>query len=420
VERNLTVNGGTKLFGSVMTCSPPGSQAPITSGILCRGNVSLRYGVQPGMGVDDLMAFLTSQGDTSLKDVHEKYLSPLLASVAPNAAKIVGPFHPRLPYIAQFATTIGFAVIIPFPAPIPYDNVCVPIFRVLSYVYSISLNYTLGENLYPQSDWWIFGNGCVPVVPRVEPEGLVSALKGFKAPIPTLTDPGKFFQQQLEKFTENVCKALAKQVGTEILKMVAREVAGLLEGAKQAGDIANKAIGFIQQRIGDPLQGLTDDLKNQLEVAVRSTTDEYIEKPVRQVVEKAQQEVEAYFERAMLRNCPGLLVYAGGSLSVGTAGDPAALAAGMFVAGEHLTMECERTVGTLVSASGDVRARAFMYNPYFSHASLYQPKDSPDWTGLDWFTAGTRCEYAADQDSKSALEIGPPVYHVTAQGWTNQ
>jgi hypothetical protein len=141
-------------------------------------------------------------------------------------------------------------------------------------------------------------------------------------------------------------------------------------------------------------------------------------KPVKQVAHSLQTQIEECIERAFLWNTPGLLVHSGGTLHIG-AGAP--FAAGMFVAEKDVIIDADKTVGLIVSLGGHVRAKTLLHNPYFSHASLYLPKDTPaEWPTLGWPAAGMRFEYGQQHDSKASVDVGPDVVHVTAQGWTDK
>ena len=111
-------------------------------------------------------------------------LNALFQDVAPNLAKVAGPFHTRKPFFASYAATFQLTMVptpvgtipVPSPIPLPRKNVLVPIFRGFTYAYAPALNASIGENLYTHADWWGFGQGTVPVLPKIDPMRMVKGL----------------------------------------------------------------------------------------------------------------------------------------------------------------------------------------------------------------------------------------------------
>ncbi|MEW6278832.1 MAG: hypothetical protein AB1758_09435, partial [Candidatus Eremiobacterota bacterium] len=108
---------GSQLFGSVLVGSRPGQVHPITSAILVNGEVNLPYGVFSGAPLPDVVDWLATKVP-ALGGVN-KVLVPFLNDVAPNAAKVIGPFHMRACYFASYAATFKLVVIPGTGAPVP-------------------------------------------------------------------------------------------------------------------------------------------------------------------------------------------------------------------------------------------------------------------------------------------------------------
>ena len=413
VHGNLNVDGGSPRWGSVMVCSPPGEPSPITSSILCTGNVTTRYGVHPGMSVTDLVKALADH-DRNLARLHDDLLEPFLTEVAPNAAKVFGPFHVRKPYLAQFATTIGFVFIIPHPGP-TYPNLMVKIFRTLAHTYTVSLNFTLGENLYTHADWWFFGDGAVPVVPRGDPEALIQELSNIQLQI-QFPDPEQVAQRLLTRFVNRVAQKLVEQVVATVVTTIIQTVGEVVQGGKQLSEVSTGVVDQLMNGISGDLSTLRDELEQEFELALDDATQQFLHRPAINLANDVLRQIDNSILQALLRDTPGLLVYAGQSMTIGTDTKAPPLAVGMFVARGDLRINASQTIGSLVSAEGSVEAKDLLFNPYFTYASLYLPKGGPDWNV--WLTAGAELEYGVDADSGQAIEIGSPVYHPTVEAWT--
>jgi hypothetical protein len=414
VDKDLSVEGGSALFGSVVAEAPLGQASALTCAILCQGNVNLKYGVHPGINLDHLFGYFAEKaGGADLLRIQKQVLHPLLTTVAPNAAKIFGPFHIRKPYISSSATTLSLYFIIPGPGP-PYPNIMVKVFRVLASAYGISLNAALGENLVTQCDWWIFGDGAVPIVPRVDGETLLQSLKGIRFPVPNVSDPVAFFKQRLQSFvTKVVIKVTTDAISTCVGELI-KAVTSVLQIGKQVTAAVGAVIDGVLAQFKTSVNQLIEEMKQEFELAVTDAVKELVEKPVRQIIDDLLHQVEASLERSVLRDAPGVLIQAGGSVTIGES----PLSLGMFVARKDVTIGSERCVGSLFSFEGNIKARRLDFLPHFTSASLYVPKAGPDWTSAGWPAAAVEVEYGADCASGKSVDIGPSVYHVTSQGWT--
>jgi len=414
VDKDLSVEGGSRLFGSVVTEAPLGQASALTCAILCQGNVNLKYGVHPGINLDHLFGYFADKaGGADLLRIQKQVLHPLLTVVAPNAAKIFGPFHIRKPYIAASATTLSLYFIIPGPGP-PYPNIMVKVFRVLASAYGISLNAALGENLVTQCDWWVFGDGAVPIVPRVDGETLAQSLHGIQFPVPNVPDPVEFFESRLQSFvTKVVIKVTTDAISTCVGEII-KAVTGVLQGGKQGAMAAGAIIDGVLSQFKTSVSDLIEEMKKEFELAVTDSIKELVEKPVRQMINDLIHQVEASLERSVLRDAPGVLISSEGSLTIGDS----PLCLGMLVARKDVTIGSERCVGSILSLEGNVKARRLDFLPHFTSASLYVPREGPDWTSAGWPAAAVEPKYGEGIGSGKSVDIGPSVFHVTSQGWT--
>jgi len=418
VDRNLTVEGGSALFGSVVVEAPLGQASALTSAILCQGDVKLKYGVQPGISLDNLVAYVAeTTGNSELKKIHRQLLQPLLTQVAPNAAKIFGPFHIRKPYLASSATTLSLYFIIPGPGP-PYPNIMVKIFRVLASAYGISLNAALGENLYTQSDWWLFGEGAVPIVPRVDAETLLDSLKKLQFKVPVAKDPAGFFKNRLQSFVTKVVVRITTDVISTCIGEIIKALTSVIQGGKQATAALGAVIDGVLAQFQTSLEELIEELKREFELAVTDAVKDLVVKPLLELVKDLVRQLEASVERSVLRDAPGLMIQAGGSLTIASPEEQCPLALGLFVARKNVLIQTERCLGSIISLEGNIQARQLTFIPHFTNASLYVPQDHPNWSSAGWPKAAVEIEYGRDFDNGKSVEIGPSLFHLSAQGWT--
>lgn len=401
---------GSSEWGSVVVGGVPGKIHPITSAILADGGVKLPHGVFAASAIDDLVEGIAGN-NAALKGLNDHLLRPLLSNIGPNAAKAVGPFWARKPYFAKYVTTVwiifppilfGAPAPIPVPVapvPLPRENMLNKIARALAYVYSTSLNMSLGENFYTHSDWWIFGEGTVPMVPQMDPVTAATAIANFPNEALDALDPGTI----IKNLVENVVKQAVKYVVVEVLKKVVTEVAtSAIPYGGWAIMIANVA-------------GIDTDLLTK-ENSNKDAGDQLISglgDTVKQAAGDSLNQLRTKFDTLVhdkfLREYNGVLV-TGDTIEVGGKN-----ATGMFVARQALTVTSERCVGTLVSTEGNVNCRSLLFYPYFNRASLYVPKETAD----GWLGRAAQFEYDSAFASGKATDVGPPAIpmHVAAQGW---
>ncbi|MCA9793487.1 MAG: hypothetical protein KC910_16870 [Candidatus Eremiobacteraeota bacterium] len=403
---------GSSQFGSMMVGAEPGEVHPITSALMVDGDVTIPYGIYAGAPLDDLVSSLLEDFPAFQAMAHD-ILYPLISELAPNASKAAGPFHLRKPYFARFATTFQLTIIpptifnppipIPTPVPLPKKNILVPIAHALSYVYTTSLNLTLGENLYLQSDWWPFGQGGVPMAPKLDPVKAAAALSSVSfAPISL---PDIDFETALANFKDQAIEGLVKYVTEEIIQELVEEVAAAVAPA-EIGSVAT-AIDVVTDNLVD-----RDNKLVTAEDFLTGMLDDAFSADAKDALDHLTSNIDTIVENNYLREYSGLLVYSGHNINIH---NTARLATGMFLAEGDINIGAERTVGTMLSRNGSVKARQLLYYPYFNRASLYLPMATSD----NWLERGMELRYGDKLDSGEAVDVGPPPvsFRVSAAGW---
>jgi hypothetical protein len=401
---------GSSQWGSVVVGGIPSRIHPITAGIFGR-KVRLDSGVYAGSAIDDLVEALGKE-DNALKSLNEDLLRPLIANVAPNAAKALGPFWARKPYFAKYATT--FQVIfpptplfgapgppIPPPIPLPSKNVLVPVARVLGYVYSVTQNATLGENFYTHSDWWIFGEGVVPMVPQIDPVKAVAAIGNFGASNLKSLDPETLIKNFLESIVKDIATYAIKEVVKELVKKVAAEAIPYAGLVNMAGDLL---LDVTQDLTG--LETKKEGAGGSMTAALTDAVADAAKNTLKQLSNNFSLDKADEF----LREYNGLLVYADDSITVNGKN-----ATGLFIAQNNIDIGANQCVGTLFSRQGNVTCKSLLFYPYFNRGSFYVPKAQSS----DWLERAVQFDYDSSFASDQAVDVGPPAIpaKITAQGW---
>lgn len=394
---------GDPRFGSLWVCSPPTQVAPVTSAIFVQGSATLPYGSYSAATLDD--AARAVSGSAALGDALETFFT----DVAPNLAKVEGPFHERKPYFASYAATFQLTIVptpfgpvpIPTPIPLPKKNILVPMFRALSMTYAGTLNMNLGENLYTHADWWGYGEGVVPAMIKLNPLGPMNAIKGLSL---TGLDLSFDWQDTLTELTTSVMKEAAAfaitQVGKKLVTAVMTSalpggsvISNLIDEVFDVVDVRESSFVEFRQKIVDaalgPIVSKLEDVKN-----------------------KVEDEIHNGLAESYLREVSGPLLYAD-SISVGDPNDPPRLMAGMLVAENALTVHTESFVGSLTSFQGNITAPRVYFTPLFTRASLYRPKA----TANSALGRTTEFEYGKRFHSDQAIDVGTGVVQITTEGW---
>ncbi|MEW6278184.1 MAG: hypothetical protein AB1758_06150, partial [Candidatus Eremiobacterota bacterium] len=281
----------------------------------------------------------------------------------------------------------------------------VPVFKALTDLYTPQLNMTLGENLYLQSDWWFFGDGTVPVFPKLDPVRMATAVTGLKMPTIPSVDWGTLIRTHYDQALRGAAsKILTKVIGQIMAKIIG--AAMIPFGGVAVDMVIDMVMDDIEKEI-DKMMGysgvfdsLPEDalnfLKNQVKTAANGVMADGI-----------------------LRELSGCLVYSGGTLFIGyenatpIAAQPL-MASGLFVAKEDVRIAADYTVGAVVSLEGYIDCKNLLYNPYFSKASIYVPKASK----LDWVERAFEVEYGPKYASNQATDVSAALPKAfTVRGW---
>lgn len=472
VDGDLTVEGGSTTGGSILVACPLGSVQPINSAILCKGNVSITHGIQPGMTLEELFLSFSSQSEGAASMF--RFLRVFLPDIAPNVAKYLGPFEERTCWFADYATTIeSFPLLpivgdLPLPIPLPYPNCLREKFESVAWYSTVNLNMWLGENLYPMALWWPFDNGGVPMFAKVDPALLSQGL----ADIPVRKDLGSwdnlktdilgylgdvwtFSKRYLITWAAQYVESLVVQklipfdIPTECPSGEEGEDGGGESASGGGDDGGGSAAGENPVEGGgddppadnpaddgdgdgkdpaeskgiwdkdSPVRGaVTDWLREALDWGVWDFKY-YFGQLLAQVDSEIRSASEEGWKDPLYAEAPGLLVYAGGALTIGgdVGSQQAQLASGFFVAEGDIRIGANWTVGSVVSLTGDVEVGDLYYYPWFTRASLYVPKKPKDFdfnspvTSLDEVL-----QFTVPQSESPALDLGSDWYRATAQG----
>lgn len=412
---------GSPQFGSIMVAGEPGEIHPISSALLVDGEVHIPNGIYAGHTLGDLIAALDpaalglsgplAEGLGAGISTGANQVEQLLAQQAPLLSKLAGPFHLRNPYFAKFATTFQL-VTIPFPPivaitpiPTPKENLHVFAFRAETFAYTAGLNATLGENLYPQADWWPFGNGVVPMALNLDlAEALQSSLKAGALVASAELSP-EAIESEIREFVATLEeRTVAWAIEQGIQKLTAEAARILTPGG--FGPIVDSITAVMNEleededAIDDFYQGFVRDFQTRMGNHGRELLSDLL---VRTNVMNSDQYLKEY---------AGLLVH-GRNIRISS---DARQVSGMFVAQGDIVSDADLTIGTLISMEGSIETRDFLYYPYFNQASLYLPAAVPGESALE---RAMFEKYGAQHDSGSAVQVGPPpvTNRITAGGW---
>lgn len=413
VSGNLKVSGGCPETGSVVVCSKIGGNRPISTGILCKGNVELAHGIYSGVTMQDLIDHFCVGGSSTLRGFYEDFLNPLLGGVASNLCKVLGPFNERESYFAKYATTFLFLDFlaefglaeVPWPIPLPIDNKDRVIFEWISIVYAYELNFTLGENFYTQCSWWLLGRGAVPAFLKVPPKGLDEAFRNIdygKIVLDTVADTfKKVIVEVIPDILKSVVKGFVAEVVTQIIKdSVPWSIPGEIEltGKQKYGQELKKKLKEALKKL---VQG---KVKLQAKEAAMRT----IVKIKNLIFSEGGGRLNA---TALLHEVPGVFVYSGKDMQIGKLGDKdsALTALGLIYAEGNLSIYAQKIVGSLISRHGKVRSSGdVLFYPYFTQVSLYEPLKSP-WDAFKLTVP--------NPGRNTAIDLSFPRARVTASGY---
>ncbi len=399
--------GGSSKYGSLWVCSAAGRLHPVSTAILAGGTVNIPYGSYTSTTLEDASRWLAAH--ESAFDFLPSVLETVFRDIAPNLSKIAGPFHTRQPYFASYAATFQLTLVptpigtIPVPTciPLPRKNILIPIFRGFTYLYTPTMNAAIGENFVTHTDWWGFGQGVVPVLPKIDPVRMLTGLKSVKVGSISFNID---WNQQLKKLqTEVLDKAMKLLIETVIKKTIQKVVVSFLPGGNLVSDAVDAAMDLISNET-DTLQELQDAL---MDATIGPIVDE-----LERWIKDLRRQVEDGIADGYLREVNGPLVYAN-QITVGDGSSTVRLFAGMLVSKSGITIEANNFVGSMVAMNGNINAKKFYFNPHFTKASLYKPST----TDSSWIIRAVEYRYGSQLNSNQALGISSGVNIVRTESW---
>lgn len=443
VEGDLK-GAGDRYLGSVVVCGPVKSQNGITSAIICKGSVSLPQGTAGGIEMQELAGWC--QGDKG-----REVIVNLLHRWAPNLSKagprILGPFGKRMPFFGRYPVILRFFP--PSAAPIPTfeplgQNINCRIFWVLSYAFATHLNASLGENFTTATLWWCFGGEQVAIYPKGVEEAAREELDPAMA---ALVANYEWVSHSPEHVVSSIIESGVKLVESPELLLQNSIIPLALQvlnpdptGLSQ--HVIDKAL---EQFIGEnSLDSVSEKLAEDLPLTIKIPGGQdyhVLDSPLAKALPVLQDavnglapvsgigsspEVEKEAAQRLLVGCPGVMVYAGGTLDVGPSNwydTPAVRAVGCFIAQGGVNLNVRYTVGSVVSFEGSIRGRKLLYTPQYTRASLYKPKQlelgGTRLNDLDQFYINAiNHRYGAELDTGQAIDIpSQQPFFQSASGW---
>jgi hypothetical protein len=297
---------------------------------------------------------------------------------------------------------VPIPILVPVPLPVPTpDNANVKIFRALSAIYAVQMNLAWGENFITHCDWWFLGQGTVPMFPKINPTVYVDRLKNLK--FPKLPEMSEVENLVTEKGPKLVQEMAPKLITDFVVKLVISQL------SMGFGDIVLRAIP-LEEMLKDFLD-IEDTQKSLAEVAGLDTL-------MNTIKSKISDNAVAMF----LFETPGVLIYAGGNLSIGAdLSHRIPITIGMLVAGNHIVSNAGVTVGSALSLNGDIKLKKLLYDPNCTRASIYIPNNDlkVKIPGLDWLNWATEVRYGRlyENTTDGAMDIGPKFRTTKVQGW---
>lgn len=414
VVQGSFTGAGDATHGSVMLGGPMGAVHGISSAILVQGDATFPHGVVPGVPLDRIKGV---GGDGKVSDnlvamSHDLFV-PLLSDLGPNLAKVAGPFHTRLPYIARFATTIELISLeeieIPFVMPMNFPNFHVLVFRGLSMLYAPTLNFELGENLFTHTDWWgKGGEGKSPVIRKAAAVRLAqSTLANSSYSLSTSSsDATTAISQRKSEIGSSEVEKFSNDLVLQLLAQWAQAIsAGTGIPLLSWGTVANNILSQIANNYYN-----LDNRASKLDGQVPKGLDDLANKMAAIWLEIEQNDDSMTpTEANRVEECPGALIYANGNLTVGSVdnqGLRTPLSVGFFLAGGRVTLESEITVGSAVSLEHAVQGQTLLYYPPFTQASLYVPQTE----SLNWMDRAADTSYGPQRsDSRTSATASLPI-----------
>ncbi|MCD4784156.1 MAG: hypothetical protein K8T10_10085 [Candidatus Eremiobacteraeota bacterium] len=419
---------GSDALGSILVAAPIRKNYEISSGIISnKGNLIIPYGVMPGVSVYDLAK------EGALIPGEAPALNTMIKN-GPNISKISGPFHARKAFFASNSAYVlvfrhkklGITLIpLNYPLLLPYKkevgNVLNNVMNILTSAFTIHLNAYLGENFFTHSDWWIFGEGVVPILPRMDVDLTskeTNILADCALALTEVTAASKVVNPALITGMEVITAAsvASKAVAGVYGVFVARQfqnscdntAAQTAQGIKMTADVAYSPFTLITNQ--------TDKARSTFLGARKGCNLFY-----RAAYAIMKIHLPGGLQQKSFVSCPGVFLYAGQNINLGIKSQANILgktlpASGLFIAEQDINFYGNfRMVGCLASLNGNIYAEytRLRFFPYFTRASLYTPKDvSGSLSG--------NFKLVSDSDLKSnenPQNIGITMPRIQAEGW---
>ena len=395
--------GGSEALGSVLVGAPIHAIHPTTSAIMVTGNINIPHGVWPAYSI----------GDMNLEAVPDlKTFREAVSTVVPNLAKLAGPFHRRKPFFSQYATMFVIACIItpigPIPIPVPLPaatntNINNKLFKVMALIYTTQMNLAWGENFITHTDWWLIGEGMVPMFPKINPTVYLERIKNFNLnniKFPSPDDAADLIKTQGPELVKNMAPKLITQVAVEIvLKQLSFGLADFVESTgafKILEDVIAQAMG-VDETAGKSLFEITG---------------------LSSFLTEAQSKISDNAALMMLQEVPGCLIYAGGRIGIAEGGVRAPVTVGMLVAQGDIVSNATYTVGAVMSLKGNITANALLFDANTTRCSMFLPgARSEGLKELDWFGWVLEYRYGRLMNVAEPVDVGPTYHYPSIQGW---
>ena len=393
---------GSPYRGSVIVDSEVGRVNYITSAIISKGNVTIPHGVVPGVSLSSVGNMLQGKNSALGKFLNDVEYIPS------QVAKVFGPFHRRYCCIAEIPdpwVILDIPIIdvfIFFPMPVSeVHNMNIEIFRVLTYGYTVVLNATMGENLFTDSSWWVMGQGAVPMLPKV---GGIQLLPEFFEDFSDFKDFAGEILDDIKSFLSTATlENLAETLLIKLLnKVICEAVSNILSfGSSFISNAISNMLGNSIENLLDNLLNVSDKI-NPLD-QIKKTAEKYEDF----MKEKLSDELTFKFYETS-----GALIYSDKKLKIGDENqekNSCLFASGLFVAYGDIESYADRTVGCMISIDGSIKAKDFLFYPYFTKASLNIPDNKSLWEAL--------LNPLMFSTNKYPMEIGVKLQHITGEGW---
>ncbi len=427
VEKDFNCQGSEN-FGSVMVTSPADEINTISSGILCNGNINIPYGIMPGIRIDKL-----AEAGSGLTDDEINKLKTYI-EYAPDIARVSGAFHRRADY---FASKCAYFIAerikdldnnTPnlekmFLVPVNWDgqNVISMELQLFTQVFATTLNANLGYYFLTRTDWWIFGDGSVPIVPKMNVEAIAPRLTACRSILIRTAGFVDEYYVQVKSAIESLPTAM--EVLRENITLNGNVYLSFLNNKFGPGSDSG-AIAYADKAV----QGLNkfcqplNDLDANIGKLGGPAMDSWMQ--YNTFCEAAYSQISDHLpggkSRQSFQGAPGILVYAGKKLTLGQEDQQKKNitfpASGLLISNQDLQIYGSfRIVGCIVSLHGDIEAEKtrLRFYPYFTKASLYLPKN---------FKGDRKAEMTAIDDNSlksgmNSLNIGITMPRFQSGGW---